>query len=68
MINILQWVGIGALLAVMAMLGYQAFSRSEMIECHKWEAQASTYSDFFISPWQDEQCRSYDIIIDAPVR
>lgn len=37
-------------------------------ECVKWESWAEKYPKFYLTEWQEKQCRAMGIDIDAPVR
>ncbi len=40
----------------------------EIQECIKWQEHAKEFQGFYITNWQDEQCRSLGFPVDAPVR
>ena len=42
--------------------------KQEKVECLKWQEEAKIYDDYYITKWQDEQCRHYGIKIDAPIK
>ncbi len=39
----------------------------EISECLTWEKHAEEYQLFYLTEWQDQQCRHHGIEIDAPV-
>ena len=43
-------------------------SRSEAVECFKWQRQAEQYPGFYLTEWQARQCAAKSIIISAPVK
>lgn len=43
-------------------------SEHEKYECQKWQAEAKTYQGYFLTGWQQAQCNSYGITIEAPVQ
>ncbi len=43
-------------------------SRSEVVDCLKWQQQAEDYPAFYLLKWQAEQCQAHNIDIDAPIR
>lgn len=43
-------------------------SKQEKVECITWQNQAKEYPDFYITDWQDKQCRANGIIIDADIK
>lgn len=46
-----------------------ALDKSEIGECQTWQSEAHAYdAHYFISHWQDEQCRAHGIVIDAEVK
>lgn len=45
-----------------------AMSGQEEFECQKWQSEAKQYSGYYITAWQDAQCRHYGVIIEAPVQ
>lgn len=61
---------IGAIIvtiAVTLMISDSLF-KTEKFECYQLQNQAGEYTDFYITQWQKDQCDSYDIIINAPVK
>ena len=46
----------------------RGFTRQEKYECRKWEKQASEYPNYYLTSWQDEQCRAHGIKINAPIK
>ena len=42
--------------------------KMERLECEKWQDEAVKYPAYFLASWQKEQCDTYDIQIDAPVK
>lgn len=40
----------------------------EIYECNKWQGWAENYNDYYLLEWQNEQCKSHGIQINAPVR
>lgn len=55
-------------IVVFILPGY--LDRQEIVECKSLVAQSKAGYDgkFFIAKWQDDQCRSHGIVIDAPVK
>lgn len=45
----------------------KGMSKQEIVDCNLWVAQSQEFRSFFITKWQDDQCRAHGIIIDAPV-
>ena len=45
-----------------------AIERHEQFECYKWQAEANSYPNFYLTQWQAEQCQRWHIKIDAPVK
>ena len=41
--------------------------KSEIAECKKWSREADAYPGYFLTSWQDQQCRANGIIINVPV-
>lgn len=63
------FVILGALaLMLIAFVGTKALNKHEIYECHQWENQAKNFPEFYITDWQDQQCRTHKIIINAPVK
>lgn len=46
----------------------KAMDKSEIYDCITLEKQSETYSNFFITGWQDQMCKSHNIIINAEVK
>lgn len=44
-----------------------ALEKTEVVECQKWQQQAKEFSLFYVTSWQDQQCRAHGIVIDAKV-
>ena len=42
--------------------------KREIVECLKWQSQASEYPQYYLLGWQVEQCNAHNIIINAPVK
>lgn len=45
-----------------------AADRNETSECDIWMVQAKAFPSFYLTKWQDEQCRAHGIVIDAEVK
>jgi hypothetical protein len=45
-----------------------AIQKSERLECIKWQKWAQEYPTFYLTQWQDAQCRHYNVPINAPVK
>lgn len=43
-------------------------SKQEKVECITWQNQAKEYPNYYITHWQDQQCRSIGIIINTEVK
>ncbi len=60
-------------LVTIAILFYAWFitvglDKQEVYECNQWMSQAQEYNGFFLTHWQNEQCRAHNIIINAPIK
>lgn len=55
-------------IGVVAWVAYGSLDRSEIVECKKWQSEASEYNGFYLTHWQSEQCRAHKITINAPVK
>lgn len=42
-------------------------SRSEVVDCLKWQSYAEAYPNFWLTQWQKEQCDAHNITVNAPV-
>ena len=42
-------------------LSARAISKTELLECKKWEKQKAKYELFYSTDWQKAQCKNYDI-------
>lgn len=60
----------GGIVAVAAvtLLFNMGMDNNEVVECESWKSQAAEFDQFFMTRWQDQQCRSHGIIINAPVK
>lgn len=56
------------LLAAMCFLFMLSLSRSEKVECYKWQDQAKQYPGFYLTQWQAMQCEAHGFTIDVPVK
>lgn len=45
-----------------------AEERRATAECEKWADEAKVFEEYFIVGWQKEQCDTYGIEIDAPLK
>lgn len=61
-------VGVGAVLTFTLFFLPHALDRQAIADCGKWEAYSEEYPNFYLTKGQDEQCRYFGIIINAPVR
>ena len=65
-------VGLGILFIAGAIVGgwimLIGFDRTEVVECLKWQNEAKEYQKYYLTAWQDEQCRAHSIVVDAPVK
>lgn len=65
---------IGGIVTVVAMTGFgfaamYGIDKQEGMECYQWEMQAVQFKgNFYITHWQDQQCRARNIFINAPVK
>lgn len=53
--------------AILAGAAY-AEARRATAECEKWADQAMVYPGYFLVGWQKEQCDTYGVAVDAPVK
>lgn len=56
------------LIIVIAFIANLGFSKEEIVECNKLQAQAEEYPNFYITNWQADMCASHQISINAPVK
>lgn len=42
--------------------------RQDQADCYKWQAQAKEYPGFYLTKYQADQCRYWNIQVDAPVK
>lgn len=45
----------------------RAVDGNEVIECTQWNREAKHYPGYYLTQWQDEQCKYHGIVIDAPI-
>ena len=43
-------------------------NKNEVVECLKWQNQASEYPSFYLLQWQRDQCEAHNISIDAIIK
>lgn len=62
--------GLGVVVVVLLLVG--AFvvgeSRTEIVECNTWAAQAKEFKNFYLTHWQADQCAAHNIVVNAPVQ
>lgn len=59
----------GALVVLALMLGNNALIKSANAECLQWEQDAKEYAPhFYLTKWQDDQCKAQGITINAPIK
>jgi len=68
MINILKFVGILGAVALFIWAMETGFDKNEEVECLKWQSESTQYANYYLTHWQDEQCRAHGIEISAPVQ
>jgi hypothetical protein len=57
------------IIAIIIIIGLEiSLEKTEKFECQKWQAEARDYPGYFQTEWQKDQCKNYEIIIDAPVK
>lgn len=59
---------IGALFVIIFLFLQIGVSRTERTECSFWLENSKKYRDYYLTQWQKDQCDSYGISVDAPVR
>lgn len=65
--NILYGVLAGALFVLLIIATISSMDKSAKIDCPHWQNQATQYSGFYLTKWQAEQCKSVNIIVNAPI-
>lgn len=45
-----------------------SLSRSEQMECMKWQRWSEEYQEFYLTPAEADQCKAHNITINAPVK
>ena len=63
-----KYIYIILLIASFICIWIYGFNKNEVVECYKWDAQATAYSAFYLAEWQKAQCDAHGIKIDAPVK
>lgn len=60
---------IGVLLFIVCLFVVNyGLQKSEVVDCLKWQKQASESPAFYLLKWQAEQCEAHDIRIDAVIK
>jgi len=67
-IGLLILKGIGSGVVITIKLIANAEARRAIAECEQWKAEASIYPGYYLTGWQEEQCKTYDIEIKLPIR
>jgi len=47
---------------------FYAAPKSEISECLKWQSWTKTYTEFYLTPSEDQQCKDKGINVGATVR
>lgn len=70
LMRLFLWVFIATAVIVITTIAIlrPALDRGLRAECQTWQEQAEELQDYYITKWQDEQCRDVGYDIDAPVR
>lgn len=70
--QILKAIGIGSLIVMGGVLLIKALmdgtAATERSECLQWAMEAQQRPGFYLTDWQDQQCRHYDIIINTFIK
>lgn len=57
------------IVTIIVIIGLEiSLEKTEKAECQKWQLEARDYPGYFQTEWQQEQCKNYEIIIEAPVK
>ena len=46
----------------------KAIDASDRADCRKWQLYAKEYPAFYVTPNEAEQCRYWNIAVEAPVK
>lgn len=65
--NIFTFIIIALLVVITGQIFGEGMKREEIVECNKWEKQAETFPSFYLTKWQDDQCRAHGIVINTTV-
>lgn len=42
--------------------------KQEVVDCLKWQKEATEYPSYFLKQWQSDQCTAHDIVINAEIK
>lgn len=45
-----------------------SLDKNAKVDCLHWQQEAQNYQGFYLTHWQAEQCKSVNIIINAPIK
>ena len=64
------WIMFAALFCIIigTVATYKGVTETEIAECKDWQEQALKYPDYYITKWQEGQCKAHNVEIGAPVR
>ena len=66
--NVVLVVLVIALIGMLYWVGKRGLSKAEYYECLKWQKEATEIQDYYITHWQSEQCKTYQVEIDAIIK
>lgn len=68
-INILIILACLGMITLLVWQTFEAMNKQDEIDCNKWVKEAKEYSGtYYITKLQKEQCDTYGINIDAPIK
>lgn len=68
-VMIVLGIVVAVMLVGMVLGANNAMSQNELSECYTWGQQSVDYKNlYYLKQWQKDQCDSYGIMIDAPIR
>lgn len=67
--NTIAWAGaLAVMVFINGVLFAKALDANDRADCRKWQLYAKEYPAFYLTPNEAEQCRYWNIAVEAPVK
>ena len=67
-LGLVKWFSVVFIVVVFVVALSICIPKQEKVECFTWQNQAEKYPNYYITNWQNEQCRVHGIIINTEVK